>query len=279
MDRRLTPFSGRVAHESLRGQIDAATFVSGEAALVTAPLADLLARPGGPRDRQLLMGAAVTVIDRQDGHVFVQAAQDGYCGWLPDGAVGPGPAPTHWLAVPGSHLYPEPRVQAPEGPALGLGARLAVTGDDGAKWVATAQGFVPGAHLRPLGDWLSDPVAVAEGFLGTPYLWGSNSRAGIDCSGLVQVSLAACGMACPGDSDLQQAVGGAIPDGAALQRGDLLFWKGHVAMVADAARLIHANGHTMSVAHEGIADCIARIAAQEGRPVIARRRPVQGARP
>ena len=149
-----------------------------------------------------------------------------------------------------------------------MGARVEVLGQID-KWAETPVGYVPRSHLRALGDWLADPVSVAEKFLGTPYLWGGNSRAGIDCSGLVQAAFAACGIAVPGDSDLQQAVGAEVQ--GPLQRGDLVFWKGHVALVVDGDRLIHANGFTMSVAYEGTAACIARIAAAEG-PVTARRR-------
>lgn len=270
MDRRTTAYSGRVAHVSLRGLVDA-PLTEGEAALVVAPLADLLAQPDGARDRQLLLGDAVTVIDRDRGHAFVQAAKDGYCGWLADGSVGADAVPTHWVASPATHLYPEPRVQAHERMALTLGVRLAVVGQAGA-WAETTLGFVPLGHLRRIGDWVADPVSVAESLIGTPYLWGGNSRSGLDCSGLVQLSQHAAGRECPGDSDQQQALGTAIPEGEAHRRGDLLFWRGHVALVVDPARLIHANGHTMSVAYEGITAAIDRIAAQGGGPVIARRR-------
>jgi cell wall-associated NlpC family hydrolase len=270
MDRRLTPFSSRVALVSLRGIVDA-PLTEGEAAFVVTPVADLLARPDGPRDRQLLLGDAVTVIDRDREHVFVQAAKDGYCGWLGAAAVGAGPQPTHWVASPATHLYPEPRVQAHETMALSLGARLTVTGQTGA-WATTPLGFVPAGRLRSVGDWVADPVGVAESLIGTPYLWGGNTRSGLDCSGLVQLSLHAAGRDCPGDSDQQQALGAAIPEGEGLQRGDLLFWKGHVSLVVDETRLIHANGHTMSVAFEGIAACIARVADQGGGPVLTRRR-------
>ena len=105
--------------------------------------------------------------------------------------------PTHWVAAPATHLYPEPRVQARELGTLSMGARLTVLGTEG-QFTRTTRGFVPTCHLRPLGDWHKDPVAVAQTFLGTPYLWGGNSRAGLDCSGLVQAAFAACGIAVPG---------------------------------------------------------------------------------
>jgi cell wall-associated NlpC family hydrolase len=270
MDKRLTPFSGRMALASLRGEV-AAAFTDGEAAQVVLPLADLLDKPGGVRQRQLLMGTDVTLIDRDQGHVFLQSRRDGYCGWLREAAVGKGPEPTHWVVAPGSHLYSEPLVQAPETANLSLGARVAVTGSWGA-WASTPQGYLPLCHLRPIGQWAPDPVAVAESLLGTPYLWGGNSRNGLDCSGLVQVALHATGRDCPGDSDLQMQLGRGLAPNEVLKRGDLVFWKGHVALVVAPDLLIHANGSTMSVAYEGIREAVARISKGGGGLVQARQR-------
>lgn len=268
-DRRLTPANARAAHESLRGVAVAPRYTPGERMQLRAPLADLLAAPGGARDRQLVLGDVFTVIDRDQGFAFGQAEKDGYCGYLSEAALAPWQPATHWLAAPASHLYPEPKVQAHELAPLYLGARLTVTGQDG-KFARTTMGFVPSGHLRPLGDWFTDPAKVAMLFLGTPYLWGGNSRAGIDCSGLVQAALLSCGLACPGDSDLQQAIGREAEGD--LCRGDLLFWRGHVAMVVDKARLIHANGHYMSTVLEPIPTAIDRIRAQGGGEVTAQRR-------
>ncbi|WP_434615245.1 NlpC/P60 family protein [Tabrizicola sp. M-4] len=271
MDRRVTAFSGRVALEALRGQVEAEAFVAGKAGAVAVPLADLCAGPGGARDRQVVLGAPLVVVERRGGHVFVRMDRDGYCGWLEAGAVGPSLAATHWVAAArGTHLYPDARVQAREVAALPFGARVAVLEEDG-KWARVAGGFLPMPHLRRVEAWFEDPVSVAEGFLGTPYLWGGNSGTGIDCSGLVQGAMLACGRDCPGDSDMQARIGVEVTEGD-LRRGDLVFWKGHVALMRDAGRIIHANGHSMDVAEEGLAEAIARIAAQGGGPVTARRR-------
>ncbi|MFN4157327.1 MAG: NlpC/P60 family protein [Gemmobacter sp.] len=265
-DRRLTPATPRIAHTSLRGVIDAPAWTEGEAAEVAVPLADLLASPGGALDRQLVLGDAVTVIDRQDGQAFARSHKDGYCGWLAEGALAPPTGPGHWVAVLGSHLYPEPRVQARAAASLTLGTRLRVTGHTGA-FAETPHGHVPVAHLRPLGTWHDDPAQVAGLFLGVPYLWGGNSRDGLDCSGLVQAAMLACGRPCPADSDLQRAA--FAPAAGAMRRGDLLFWPGHVAMALDAATIIHANGHHMAVVAEPLAEAQARI----GPPTDHRRPP------
>lgn len=271
MDRRLTPANARAALEIMRGKIDAPSFTKGEPAQVILPLVDLLRDPGGVRERQLLLGDGFTVIDRFEGFAFGQSTKDGYCGYLPEVALGEVEAPTHWVVAPASHLYSGPMVRAPEIASVSFGARVLVTGVDGS-FSATPQGFIPSCHLREIGDLFIDPIEVAEKFLGTPYLWGGNSRAGIDCSGLAQASLLACGIACPGDSDLQQTLGRAIPETATLQRGDLLFWKGHVAMAVSPTQMIHATGHGMTTLIEDTAEAIARIILQGGGPVNARRR-------
>lgn len=268
MDRRLTPATARVAHSSLQGLVDVPRFTDGETLQVNVPMIPLERSPEGPKERELLQGDAFTVIDREGDYAFGFAVKDGYCGWVYATALAVRPAPTHWVASVGTHRYGEPRVQRPLF-ALPMGAKVRVSGLDG-KFAVVDFGFVPAIHLRAIGDWFSDPVSVAEGFLGTPYLWGGNTRAGIDCSGLVQVAHMACGISLPGDADLQETAGTVAQDD--FQRGDMLFWKGHVALAVDAHRLIHANGHTMSVAYEGIAEAIARIAAAEGQPLRSHRR-------
>ena len=271
MNRRVTPFSGRIALVSLQGQIDA-PFTTGEDACITAPLVNLLSRPNGPRDRQLLFGDAVTVVDRDQGFAFLRAEKDGYCGWVAEAALGPATIPTHRIATPATHVYSGPKVQTLEKHALYLNSRVTVTGVEG-KWAITPDGYIPASHLVPVATRAEDPVAVAEMLLHTPYLWGGNSAAGIDCSGLAQVALLAAGIPCPGDSDMQQTVGQPIAENAPWQRGDLIFWKGHVALLTAPDRIIHANGKTMSVAYESLPDAIARIEAQGEGPVIACRRP------
>ena len=114
-------------------------------------------------------------------------------------------------------------------------------------------------HLTSLGTWARDPAAVAERFLGVPYLWGGRDSLGLDCSGLVQQAFYAVGRACPRDTDQQLAAFAQPAERAALQRGDLVFWKGHVGMMLDAQRLIHANAHHMAVAIEPVETALERI--------------------
>ncbi len=255
--------------------MQATKFVKGSWHRVSVPITDLCRSPTGDRDRQLLRGDRFLVLETDDHWCFGRSEKDDYVGYISEVELSSDETPTHFICARATHEYPAPDIKTREIGSLGFGSKVTVLGDDG-KFVELSSGtFVPIQHVRPLGDFCDDLVAVAEIFLGTPYLWGGNSPFGIDCSGLVQAALLATGTPCPGDSDQQMAVGNEVSLDAPYQRGDLVFWQGHVAIACDADTLIHANAHHMAVAHEAIEPAIARIAAQGDGPVIARRRVIR----
>jgi cell wall-associated NlpC family hydrolase len=272
MDRRSTPSNGRIAASYLRGKVAAEAYSDGDARQVSGPLCDLLRAPDGLRDRQLVFGDPVTVYEDRSGFSYVQSAKDGYCGYVRSAALGPAEQATHWVSAASTQLYSAADIKSRDLMALMLNSRICAIGDH-EKFVQTRTGFVPKVHLNHVDQMADDPCAVALKFLGTPYLWGGNSRFGIDCSGLVQAALLACGLACPGDSDQQcETLGTRLEPDSALAKGDLLFWKGHVAMALGSEMIVHANGFHMAVVTEHAKDAIARIAQQGGGPVIAHKR-------
>ena len=279
LDRRLNAYRPDLAAAHLRGQVEAGRFVEGVAHEVIEPAADVRRAPSpdAPLDTQTLYGERVTVYESNgEGWAWGQLAGDGYVGWLPENALAqPGPEPTHQVIAPRTLCFPAPDIKRPPLAALPMNARVAVARQDGKFAIAENGWHLPAAHVAPLGTAYPDFVAVAEMFAGTPYLWGGKTALGIDCSGLVQVSLHASGKECPRDSDMQEAALGmplAPARGLAkLQRGDLLFWKGHVAIVRDHATLVHANVLHMAVAVEPIAEAIGRIRAAGSEVTSVRR--------
>lgn len=244
-----------------------------DTAQVIVPVVDLLRRPGGPRERQLLFGDRVRINDNKNGWSRIEADKDGYAGYVASASLAPGQPATHWISAPSTHVYAAPDLKSPDQMTLSFGSRITVLSRK-AGFAKTPVGFVPDVHMTPVGQHLRDPVDVAALFLGTPYLWGGNSRFGLDCSGLVQAAYLACGRPCPGDSTQQEnALGPALPPGTAPRRGDLLFWQGHVAMVHDPDTLLHANAFHMAVSQEPLRAALERIKAQGDGDVTSHLRP------
>jgi Bacterial dipeptidyl-peptidase Sh3 domain/NlpC/P60 family len=220
-----------------------------------------------PLDTEALKGERVSVYEtNEDGWTSGQLESDKYVGWLPANALAPlGPAPTHKVAALRTLAFPGPSIKLPPIETLPLGARVAVARSQDQFAVTAAGAYLPVRHLVPIGEAVADFVAVAERFVGSPYLWGGKTNLGLDCSGLVQVALTAAGIVCPRDSDMQERAVGKpfnwIDDVSTLQRGDLIFWPGHVAIVRDGVTIVHANAFHMAVAIETTSDAIARIRA------------------
>jgi cell wall-associated NlpC family hydrolase len=258
--------------------VNAERFVDGQIFEVTAAQAPVRKKPSPESGllTEALKGERITVYDSQDGWSWGQLTGDGYVGYLPASALGmPGPQPTHKVTALRTFMFPGPSIKLPPSETLSFGCRLVVVRTDDMFAITETGGYVPLVHVAPVAAKETDFVAVAERFLRTPYLWGGKSSLGLDCSGLVQLALGACGIACPRDTDMQEkALGSALalpPDLGQLRRGDLVFWNGHVAIVRDAATFVHANGHAMAVTLEPIGPAIERIRGESGEITNVRR--------
>lgn len=240
---------------------------------VAVAATDLRCAPGGARDKQLLHGWPFRVLERRDGWAFGFDVVDDYVGYVAESDLDALPDPTHRIGVRETHVYSEPDIKSPEIGMFSFFSEVSAADAEAGFHALEARGYVPEQHVVPLA-WATDDAAdIASLFLNTPYLWGGNTGWGIDCSGLVQLALYAAGRSCARDSDVQASIGSPVETRSDLKRGDLVFWKGHVGMMLDANRLIHANAHHMAVAIEPLDEAIERIGKREFGAVTGFRRP------
>jgi cell wall-associated NlpC family hydrolase len=282
MDRRLHAYRDDLADARLKGQVEAGRFIAGRPARIGVPVADMLAAPAASAgmNTQLLLGDDLLVFEEGPEWIWAQAMRDGYVGYVARSSIAmEGKEATHTVSAPRTFLYSSADLRLPRKACLSMGSRVSVdrfAETRGTRYAVLASGeALVAAHLRPCGEHAGDYVAVAEELLSTPYLWGGASAFGIDCSGLVQLSMRMAGRVAPRDSDMQaDGLGEPFDPGsdlAGLRRGDLVFWKGHIAIMLDGENIIHANGHTMTVSREKLAVAVERIAYLYGGPTGFRR--------
>jgi cell wall-associated NlpC family hydrolase len=264
-DPRRHAYRADLAAEKLRGLVEAPRYAKGEPRQVGAPSLPLRREPrfDATLDTEALLGETVTLYDESEGWAWVQLSRDNYVGYMPsEGLVRDIVAPTHRVSVLRSYVYREPDGKTPPLALLSLNARVAALRTEGKFLALAGGGYVFAGHATPGGKAEPDFVAVAETFLGTPYLWGGRTSIGLDCSGLVQLALEAAGHAAPRDADMQaEELGGAIPwrPSTKLRRGDLVFWEGHVGIMTSSKDFLHANAFHMAVEVEPFAAARRRI--------------------
>ena len=272
-DKRLTPARPDLAAAHLEGQVEAARFVKAREMRVIADFAPLRRAPGNDAalDTQALHGEIVDVYETAGGFAWGQLRVDGYVGYLPTAALGPvaGQA-THRVSALRTYAFPGASIKLSPRHLLSMGSLIEARAKED-RFLVTLQGLhIPARHLTPVDEFASDYVAVAERFLGTPYLWGGRTSLGLDCSALAQLAMMAAGLPCPRDSDMQARTGTAVAvrdDLSGLKRGDRVFWKGHIGIMIDAERLLHANGFHMQVEIEPLRAARKRILASGGGPI------------
>jgi len=277
-DPRMTPARSDVASQHLQGVVAAERYVSGVEYQVVENAAPVRQdpRPDAPLLTQALFGERVTVYDENEGWAWGQLKGDDYVGYLPFQALSRElVTPTHRVRTLRTYIYPEPDIKSVPLDLLSMGSHLSAVATKDRFTQLDTGGFIYSDHIALITEYDSDFVTVAEMFEGTPYLWGGKTSLGLDCSGLVQVSFAACGKPVLRDTDMMQEQLGVeiplTPQLTGLVRGDLVFWHGHIAIMCNDTILVHANGYHMNTVIEPAKVARDRIASLFGEITAIKR--------
>jgi cell wall-associated NlpC family hydrolase len=275
LDPRLTPARGDLAAAHLKGKVEAAAFVAARKVQAVRAVVGLFKQPDEPsgQQTQILFGETFNIYEEKNGWVWGQCDLDDYVGYALAEPFAPPEGATHRVQALATPLFVSPDIKHGAREVLPMNARVSVADPSGRFVRLTSGQFVFAQHLTAIDAVISDWVSVAERFIGVPYVWGGKTSAGIDCSGLVQTALQAGGIASPRDTDMMEsALGAELPRGASLKRGDLIFWKGHIGIMLDSTRLIHANGFHMQVSIEPLKLVDERTRELESLPIRTIRR-------
>ncbi len=274
LDPRVYPYRPDLAAAFLRGKVEATRFAEGIDWQVVVPRAPLTDRPDATASyaSELRFGEVFTVYEAREGWVWGQNQTDRYVGYVPAACLASSITPaTHRIGVPVAFLYPQPTIKTRAVGQLTLNCAVTVTQMTADFAQLNSGEYIYARCLLAPDAVRPDFAATAANLVGVPYLWGGRTPLGLDCSALVQLSLNMAGIFCPRDSDLQRAEMGRMvsPDGKGLlyQRGDLVFFPGHVGLMLDEQHLVHANAHHMQVTTEPLRDVLVR-----GQKIIAVRR-------
>ena len=222
---------------------------------VITPTADVREKPDpealrGKLESQLLFGEIFVAEEETADWLKGYCEHDGYKGYVEKKCLTQEFAEaTHIVTTQRTDVYRDDSIKSPIRQTLGFGSRVTVA-EMGEKFAKLDDGtHIYASHLSSL-SVREDFVAAAEKLTDTPYVWGGRGGLGIDCSGLVQISLARAGIDAPRDTgDQEKAVGQDATD-KPRQRGDIVYFPGHVGIMIDETNILHANATHMKTCVE-----------------------------
>lgn len=276
-DKRTTPIRGDLADIKLAGKLFAPHYAIPLPRSIVTATAAIREFPDAKSTgaSELVYGEQFMLLDVAGEWAWGYSAHDDYLGYVLLASLGEAVGATHVVTATGTLMFDRADIRSAVLKRLPMGARIAGEGlSECGKFILCGETFIPATHVEELGKVSESAVELAERLVGTPYLWGGRSGDGIDCSGLVQMTHMLTGQQLPRDTDMQEAaeLGIAVPDDASLQRGDLVYFPGHVGIMVDGENIIHANSRWMQVSVEPLAEVAGRFGEEQGGPITDRRR-------
>ena len=266
-DSRITPIRRDLASVAYKVIVKRKRYVTAKRATVISSFSPLYSNKGSKLNTQLLYGEECDVFEINKGWSWIQSRRDNYVGYTPSINL------TRKTYKPNSKvislrtiIYTKPDIKSGAKGYLSFNSLVEVIKTKGKYSFIKNLGWCPSLDLAKIKSKKLNHIDLSKQYLNTPYLWGGRDSMGIDCSGLVQNLHQINNNPFPRDTDMQEIfVTNEVKFEKDLKAGDLIFWKGHVAMMIDSLNIIHANAFHMKTAIEPLSKAKKRILQSNGK--------------
>ncbi len=178
---------------------------------------------------------------------------------------------THKIISKECNIYKKPNNKYKLNKKIFFNSRISIL-DDKNSFIQTKNGWILKKNIKPINFRKKHFLDNIKLYLNTKYLWGGNSPKGLDCSALVQELLKFNNIYCPRDSKDQKKFFRKEISIKNIRKGDLLFWKGHVAIALSNKKLVHAFGPRKKVVIMGIKETVKKIYSKSKLPLLCVKR-------
>ena len=210
-----------------------------------------------PISSQILYGEKFKILSKKRGWLKIKTSFDNYIGYIKNKNYTDEHKPTHKIFVLKANIYNKQKNKTKD--FLPFASRILMI-QENKKFIEFEKNrWIKKNDIKKINHIEKDYLKILKLFLKTKYVWGGKTYRGIDCSAILQLFFYYNNKFYPRDTKDQIKYSAKKDKGGIFKKGDIIFWKGHVAVCINSQKLIHAYGPKKKVLIMNITETINKI--------------------